>query len=191
MQNYRIYLVAGLLAVVAGLVLVYLPKNSQPANQDGQNNTDNEPIAEVNDFLSCSVAGYAVMESYPRQCVTPDGEVFVEDVEEVEEQADVVIETPLRGQVVASPLTVSGKARGTWFFEANLPVTLKDLSGNVLAQVGAQAVGDWMTEDHVNFTIVLEFEVPSDEFGVLVIEKDNPSGLEEFDKSFTVPVRFR
>jgi hypothetical protein len=110
----------------------------------------------------------------------------------VEEQAEVVVETPTRGQVVTSPLTVTGKARGNWFFEANLPVTLKDLDGNVLAQVGAQAQGDWMTTEHVGFTTVLEFQVPADEeFGVLVIEKDNPSGLEEYDKSFTVPVRFR
>jgi hypothetical protein len=88
-------------------------------------------------------------------------------------------------------LTVTGKAKGNWYFEANLPVTLKDSNGKVLAQVGAQAQGEWMTEDYVNFTAVLNFPTPTTEFGVLLIEKDNPSGLPENDASYAIPVRFR
>ena len=32
----------------------------------------------VTDFESCKKAGYAVMESYPSQCKTPEGKVFVQ-----------------------------------------------------------------------------------------------------------------
>jgi hypothetical protein len=138
--------------------------------------------------MTCSESGFPVMESSPRQCRTPDGRLFVEDVSE---NAEVVISTPMRGQVVTSPLTVSGKAKGNWFFEANIPVTLKDSNGKTLVQKGAQAQGDWMTTDYVNFTIVLEFEQPTTEEGYLLIEKDNPSGLPENDSSFAIPVRFR
>ena len=35
---------------------------------------------QVIDFVSCADAGYAVMESYPRQCRAPNGNVFVENV---------------------------------------------------------------------------------------------------------------
>jgi eight-cysteine-cluster-containing protein len=34
----------------------------------------------VTDFVSCAAAGYPVMESYPRQCASPDGRSFYEQV---------------------------------------------------------------------------------------------------------------
>ena len=33
---------------------------------------------EMNSFDDCAKAGYPILESYPRQCRTPDGKVFVE-----------------------------------------------------------------------------------------------------------------
>ncbi|MFH1452169.1 MAG: hypothetical protein ABIF88_03280 [archaeon] len=35
---------------------------------------------QVVNFQSCEFSGYPIMESYPRQCVTPSGKVFVEEV---------------------------------------------------------------------------------------------------------------
>lgn len=105
--------------------------------------------------------------------------------------SDVVVDTPRVGEVVSSPLEVKGKARGFWYFEAAIPVALKDQAGNVLVRQHLQAKSDWMTEDHVPFEGTLEFTPPSAEVGVLVIEKNNPSGLPGRDASFEVPVRFR
>jgi len=34
----------------------------------------------INNFEDCATAGYPVGESYPRQCKTPDGRTFTEDV---------------------------------------------------------------------------------------------------------------
>ncbi|HCS78848.1 TPA: hypothetical protein DIV55_03825 [Patescibacteria group bacterium] len=34
----------------------------------------------ISSFAACAAAGYPVAESYPRQCRTPDGRNFVEDV---------------------------------------------------------------------------------------------------------------
>jgi hypothetical protein len=172
-------LIVVLLAVIAGLVIYLIPKREDPVD---------ERNAHVSDFLTCSEAGFPVMESYPAQCRTSDGRVFVEDVNE---NAEVVVTVPTQGQTVTSPMTVTGKAKGNWFFEANLPVTLKDQNGKVLAQKGAQAQGDWMTTDYVNFTTVLEFTTPETQYGVLLIQKDNPSGLTENDASYAIPVRFR
>jgi hypothetical protein len=35
---------------------------------------------EISSFEECVAAGYAIMESYPRQCLTPQGNTFVEDI---------------------------------------------------------------------------------------------------------------
>ncbi len=51
-------------------------------------NMPEEKLAVTN-FKECADAGYPVMESYPRQCRVPDGELFVEIV------ADPAVPTPV------------------------------------------------------------------------------------------------
>jgi hypothetical protein len=102
---------------------------------------------------------------------------------------DVILATPLPNTVVSSPLTVKGKARGTWFFEASLPVALLDVEGNEIAIAPAQAKGEWMTTDFVEFETVLTFQTDT-ESGFLVVRKDNPSGLPENDAEVRMPIRF-
>ena len=38
-------------------------------------------IKEMNSFGDCAKAGYPIMESYPRQCKTPDGTTYIEQVD--------------------------------------------------------------------------------------------------------------
>lgn len=108
---------------------------------------------------------------------------------------DVVLFNIKSNQVIKSPLTIEGKARGAWFFEASFPIALVDEFNNHLAVGIAQAQGDpatgevnWMTEDFVNFEAKIEFVAKEDIKGFLIFRKDNPSGLPENDKEFTVPV---
>ncbi len=103
---------------------------------------------------------------------------------------DVKITSPVSGALVSSPLTVTGQARGNWFFEANIPVKLLDANRKVIAQIGGQAQGEWMTTDFVPFTATLTFTKPTTKTGFLVISNDNPSGLPENDKSIEFPVTF-
>lgn len=103
---------------------------------------------------------------------------------------DVTVTSPQPDAVVTSPLTVTGQARGTWFFEASFPVKLLDADGNVLAQAPAQAQGDWMTTNFVPFTVTLPFTPPAAKTGTLVLQKDNPSGLPEHEGSVEIPVKF-
>ncbi len=102
----------------------------------------------------------------------------------------MTISSPLPDSVVTSPLSVSGFAKGTWFFEANIPVSLEDEDGNVIVQVGGMAQSEWMTEDFVPFAAELVFTTDK-ENGWLVIRKDNPSALPEYDAEFRIPVKFR
>lgn len=61
-----------LFPIFAGVFLIALAlfwKQEHPA----------EPEKAVTNFEECAEAGYPVMESYPRQCRTPDGKNFTED----------------------------------------------------------------------------------------------------------------
>lgn len=101
------------------------------------------------------------------------------------------VDAPVIGAKVSSPLTVSGAARGGWFFEASFPVELLDAQGKVIAQGPAQAQGEWMTTEFVPFTMSLTFPTQSTgSKGTLVLKKDNPSGEPQNDRSLEVPVVF-
>ncbi len=88
---------------------------------------------------------------------------------------------------------VAGQARGNWFFEASFPARLIDLKGNIIAQGPVQATTDnWMTTEFVPFDKEFYFDTePATKYGLLILRKDNPSGLSEHDDKITIPVRFR
>lgn len=149
-----------------------------------------DPLKAVNSFDECAEAGYPILESYPPQCKTPDGRTFAEDIgNELEKQDLIRISNPRPNQTVESPITITGEARGYWFFEALFPVKLLDGNGNTIASGIAQAEGEWMTEDFVPFKAELTFSQPTTSNGTLVLEKDNPSGLPENADELKVPVR--
>lgn len=109
----------------------------------------------------------------------------------------IELETPTENETITNPLTVSGQARGTWYFEATFPVVLTDWDGRIIAEGYAQAQTDWMTEDFVPFTATLNFTSPyeagMDDFmrrGSLILQKANPSGLPEHDDALEIPIRF-
>lgn len=150
-----------------------------------------DSLKVVSSFDECVEAGYPVLESYPPQCKTPDGRTFAEDVgNELEKQDLIRISNPRPNQAIESPITITGEARGYWFFEASFPVKLLDGDGNVVASGIAQAEGEWMTEDFVPFKAELTFSQPTTSNGTLVLEKDNPSGLPENADELRVPVKF-
>lgn len=104
----------------------------------------------------------------------------------------IIVENPKSGAAVASPLTIVGRARGTWFFEASFPVEIQDSNGEILGRGIAQAKSDWMTEDFVPFEATVTFVKNKDiKTGVIVLRKDNPSGLPENDDALFVPVAFQ
>jgi hypothetical protein len=106
----------------------------------------------------------------------------------------IVIDQPQPGAQITSPLKVTGRARGTWFFEASFPVILTDWDGKIIASVPAQAKGDWMTTDFVAFEATLTYSNPGavvSSRGALILKKDNPSGLPANEDSREIPVFFK
>lgn len=147
----------------------------------------------VTNFEECVALGNPVMESYPRQCRDGD-KTFVENVGNELEKTDLIrLEFPRPNQVITSPLVIKGEARGYWFFEASFPVYLTDWDGLIIAQGIATAKSEWMTEDFVPFEATLTFTVDKDVYsnkGTLILRKDNPSGLPEYDDALEIPVMF-
>lgn len=102
----------------------------------------------------------------------------------------IVLDNPKGNDQIKSPLTLSGKARGYWYFEASFPIEIQDRAGTVLGQGIAQAQGEWMTEEFVPFIASVSFSPPSTKTGFIVLKKDNPSGDPARDDSLRVPVSF-
>jgi hypothetical protein len=150
-------------------------------------------IKEITDFEGCITAGNPAMESYPQQCITKDGKHFVEFIGNELEKLDVIrISSPRPNEEITSPLTITGEALGLWFFEGDFPIVLINSSGEVIAEHYATAEGNWMTEDFVSFTSVIEFErLGYGERGTLILKKDNPSGLSEHVDTLEIPVLFK
>jgi|SRR3989344_4257401 len=100
----------------------------------------------------------------------------------------ILVELPFPDAVVGKVFSVIGKARGTWFFEASFPLELRDKNGKLIANGYAQAEGEWMTENFVPFKG--EIKAPESYIGpaILVLKKDNASGLPEHDASISFPI---
>ena len=104
----------------------------------------------------------------------------------------IVVDSPAAGALVTSPLEVRGEARGSWFFEGDFPLVLTDGRGKVVAKGFCTAKKEWMTDEFVPFEGILEFKKPgSGDKGMLILKKNNPTGLPEHDDALEIPVLFK
>ncbi len=151
-------------------------------------------IAKISSFDECVAKNFPVLESYPRQCKTPDGRTFAEDVGNALDKQDLIkVTEPLPNAVIQSPLTIRGEARGFWFFEASFPVQLLDGNGNEVPLNPSYIMtqGEWMTENFVPFEAQIEFQKPATKTGTLILKKDNPSDLPQNADQLIIPVSFQ
>ncbi len=158
------------------------------------------PLPEPTTFAECADR-YPVMESFPRQCITPSGLSFTEEdtnpSQDIEGSTSagipdlIEVDAPLISATVSSPLSVTGRARGMWYFEASFPIEVRDAGNNVIGSGIAQAQGDWMTTDFVPFTANISYTAQTPgSLGTLVLKKDNPSGEPANDQSLVIPITF-
>lgn len=101
---------------------------------------------------------------------------------------NIIVYSPQMGQAVKSPITLEGQAKGFWYFEASFPVKLFDENGKEVGATTVQAQGDWMTENFVPFKGELSYNSIATTTGMLVFERDNPSGLPQNIEEYRVPV---
>ena len=106
---------------------------------------------------------------------------------------------PRPGETVVSPITLTGEARGNWYFEASFPIVIVDWDGRIIGQGHAEAQSDWMTTEYVPFRATLTFvrlEINDANMlyatrGAIIFKNDNPSGDPAKDKAVEVPVVFK
>ena len=214
-KKYIYYFLEGILAlvIIIGLAVKMTSKEDTWLCENGQWTKHGNPSAQkptekcgdnaevpvektVTNFTECEAAGYPVMESYPRQCQTKDM-IYVEEIEMVNDEEEkhkdlIILESVHAGSYIESPVTITGKARGNWFFEASFPISIVNWDGLIIGQGIAQAQGEWMTEEFVPFEAKITFDqVTYKNNGSIILQKDNPSGLPENDDALEIPIFFK
>lgn len=115
-------------------------------------------------------------------------------LENIEKKKDLihVSQPQLMDTINKLGFIVKGEARGNWFFEASFPIRLIDTNGNIIFNSHAQALKEWMTTDFVPFDEEFYFDMePTTKYGLLILKKDNPSGLPQNDDQIEIPVQFK
>jgi hypothetical protein len=101
--------------------------------------------------------------------------------------ARIQVTSPAPGATVPATFTVSGKAVGGWYFEANFPYEIQNANGQKIAEGPVQAQGEWMTPEFVPFSF--QVSIPNYKGkATLILHNDNPSGLPENASSISIPI---
>ena len=104
--------------------------------------------------------------------------------------APVQVLSPRVGDLVRSPLTVTGSAPSDWYFDGEFPIRLLDSRGTMLGKSQARAQRGWTRAGAVPFIARFSFRQARSRDGVLVLEKEIPSGRRINPVLWRVPVRF-
>lgn len=179
-------------AVILGVSSLFISNKAEAPNEA-------DPIACTKDAMICP-DGTSVGRTGPScEFVCPDLPAVPADIQtQIDSKADLIkLASPVPLGVISSPYNISGEARGYWFFEASFPIYLTNWDGLIIAEGIATAGESWMTEDFVPFTAELDFINPYNagdpdfmKRGYLILKKDNPSDLPEYDDALEIPVSF-
>ncbi|MDD5098986.1 MAG: Gmad2 immunoglobulin-like domain-containing protein, partial [Candidatus Colwellbacteria bacterium] len=142
----------------------------------------------IANFKECEEGGYLILESFPRQCVTPSGKLFTEETIAFAERDIIRVFSPLVNEPVsASPVKIEGEIRGFWFFEGSFPVEITDKNRNRIGSGIARAKEEWMTEEFVPFSAEIKIDKNYSGGASIIFKKDNPSGLPENEDRVAMP----
>jgi hypothetical protein len=154
--------------------------------------TEPEVVVGNDAFLACQKDGVN-SNTYPRQCVKGNVTTEEEFGGNVEAKASrIKVNTEgLMQPLEVSTITLKGEAVGSWYSEAQFPISILDKSGKEIGTGTAHADGEWMTDDMSPWTATVTFKKPAGyTLGRIVFKKDNPSGLPANDDSLIIPVTF-
>lgn len=139
--------------------------------------------------------GHVVKNTQPRPpvVITPDPTPVVTELPKAQKDDLIIVQSPRIGEKVTNPIVISGKARGTWFFEASFPIVVTNWDGLIIGEGFATADGEWMTEEYVPFTATISYDatkIGPYSRGSLILKKDNPSGEPQFDDALEYQINF-
>jgi Immunoglobulin-like domain of bacterial spore germination len=100
-----------------------------------------------------------------------------------------IIFSPKNDETVTSPIQISGKVSGNWFFEGSFPIELLDSNGDVIASATASSPEDWATTSMIDFSATLIYpKATTTDRGLIILKNDNPSGDPARDKKEFIQV---
>lgn len=100
----------------------------------------------------------------------------------------IYLENIKSGDTIDMGYEIKGEVSGNWFFEGSFPVRVLNIQGEVISSLFAEAKSDWMTEDQVPFSVIIDFPLEEEGAFVLQFEKSNPSGLDDNSDSALVSI---
>lgn len=148
----------------------------------------NHKVTIASILVIALVFGYLFIVN-PERKTLDGGANIVKKIKYINSSKDLIdVTLPTPGAVVGKSFSVTGQARGTWYFEASFPVLVLGKDGEVLDQIPAAAESDWMTENFVPFRA--DIEIPDGYTGpaTVVLKNDNPSGDPARDKSISFDI---
>ena len=110
---------------------------------------------------------------------------------ESEDEGKIVINSPQKGELISSPLSISGQINGDGWsgFERQAgTVKLLDENGKVLGTAILVPTTDWMRLP-TKFKATLKFSSPKAQSGMLVFKNENPSDMPENNREFGLAVK--
>lgn len=110
---------------------------------------------------------------------------------QVTDETGPFVSSPLKGDSVGSPLTVTGIVPPGWMFEGSFGVKLFTDSDVLVTQTAAEEKipGSWQSGEPIEFTARLTYTTDA-ESGYILLEKANPSGLTENEGFHKLPILF-
>lgn len=136
-------------------------------------------------FFLIFMFAFAVLLGYGLKAVAPSDQP-------VSTAPEISVTSPKRGSIIKSPVKITGKAKGSWYFEGSFPVVIVDWDGKIIGEGKAWSETDWTVAGEIPFTATMEFTLPSyGDSGAIILQKDNPSGLPENDDAMQLEIRFR
>lgn len=180
MNKKQLYSLIGIIAIllIALPVAFVLGRKSNEDDQDS-NNQNQEDDTTSDNYLE------------------PQEELKVDENDFKSEK--VIVESLKANDVISKETEIKGQALKTWFFEGDFPVFLKNQTNETLASGYAKIdtskfnVSEFYEYegDYVPFEVEWqEFDIKNNEVGMILFEKDNPSGKAENYDSYEFPVRF-
>jgi len=166
-----------------------IKSNTNILEDGNRENTNDFTIADS--FEDCMALNSSVTETLPRICTTADGKKFTENIGNMAEKENLIqVTQPKPNSVITSPTTVIGQARGSWFFEGEMPIILFDANNHQLGAGIAHAYSDWENDNFVPFDATFTFSIPATTVGTIILKKNNHSGDSSQDDQLIIPIRF-
>lgn len=102
---------------------------------------------------------------------------------------EIILSEPFSGSAIQSPVMIKGTAPKGWTFEAAITIIVEDAQRKKISGGSFPTKEIEGSDNLVSFSISIPYSTKMTA-GFVTVKNDNPSGLPENEKSFSIPVTF-